>query len=101
MISLQVDNIWGSDVPAGHIDTMRSTQTTHINVIAVQVCDCAYLFEQYKYGRGRGVAYRVLRNAGFSVNDSKALVRYADEYFLGQLGMNLNSVTRIPGNRRG
>ena len=52
------------------------------------------------YGAERGIAYMSLRKAGLSVDDAKAAVRGADDYFMGQLGLTLDSPTRIPGNRR-
>ncbi|MBQ9200708.1 MAG: hypothetical protein IJ141_11075 [Lachnospiraceae bacterium] len=53
------------------------------------------------YGQERGIAYKALRKAGFSIEESKAYVRYADNYFMGELGLTLDSPTRIPGNRKG
>ena len=53
------------------------------------------------YGQERGIAYKALRKAGFSIEESKAYVRYADKYFMGELGLTLDSPTRIPGNRKG
>ena len=41
-----------------------------------------------------------LRKAGLSIDDAKAIVRSADEYFMGKLGLTLDTPTRIPGNRR-
>lgn len=41
-----------------------------------------------------------LRKAGLTVDEAKAVVRAADNYFMGQLGLSLDSPTRIPGNRR-
>ena len=52
------------------------------------------------YGAERGIAYMSLRKAGLSVDDAKAAVRGADDYFMGQLGLTLDSPTRTPGNRR-
>ena len=52
------------------------------------------------YGSERGIAYMSLRKAGKSVDEAKALVRGADEYFMGRLGLTLDSPTRIPSNRR-
>ncbi len=34
------------------------------------------------------------------MDDAKAAVRGADDYFMGKLGLTLDSPTRIPGNRR-
>ncbi|MCR5103546.1 MAG: hypothetical protein K6B68_03715 [Eubacterium sp.] len=53
------------------------------------------------YGQERGIAYKALRKAGFSIDESKVYVRYADNYFMGELGLTLDSPTRIPGNRKG
>ena len=52
------------------------------------------------YGAERGIAYMSLRKAGLSVDEAKSIVRYADKYFMGELGLSLNSPTRIPRNRR-
>lgn len=52
------------------------------------------------YGAERGIAYISLRKAGFSIDDAKSIVRGADDYFMGKLGLTLDSPTRIPGNRR-
>ena len=52
------------------------------------------------YGAERGIAYKALRKAGLTVDEAKAVVRAADNYFMGQLGLSLDSPTRIPGNRR-
>ena len=52
------------------------------------------------YGSEREIAYMSLRKAGLSVDDAKAIVRSADEYFMGKLGLTLDTPTRIPGNRR-
>ena len=53
------------------------------------------------YGSERRIAYSSLREAGLSVNEAKNAVRYADKYFMDKLGMTLNTITRIPGNRLG
>ena len=52
------------------------------------------------YGSERGIAYMSLRKAGISIDEAKSIVRNADKYFMGELGLNLDSPTRIPGNRR-
>ena len=52
------------------------------------------------YGAERGIAYMSLRRAGLSVDEAKAIVRNADNYFMGKLGLSLDTLTRIPGNRR-
>jgi RHS repeat-associated core domain len=51
------------------------------------------------YGAERRVSYRALREAGLSVGEAKGAVRYADKYFMGELGMRLDTPTLIPGNR--
>lgn len=52
------------------------------------------------YGSERGIAYMSLRKAGLSVDNAKAVVREADDYFMRKLGLTLDSPTRVPGNRR-
>lgn len=52
------------------------------------------------YGSERGIAYMSLWKAGLSVEEAKAMVRSVDEYFMGKLGLTLDTPTRIPGNRR-
>ena len=52
------------------------------------------------YGSERGIAYMSLRKAGLSVDNAKAVVREADDYFMRKLGLTLDSSTRVPGNRR-
>ena len=52
------------------------------------------------YGAERRIAYRSLRKAGLSIEDSKTVIRHADEYFMGNLGLTLDSPTRMPGNRK-
>ncbi len=51
------------------------------------------------YGAERRVGYRALREGGVPREASKQLIRQADQYFKG-LGVDLNTITRIPGNRR-
>ena len=53
------------------------------------------------YGAERRIGYKALRRAGLSVDDAKSAVRGADKYFMDELGLTLDSPTRIPGNRRG
>ena len=45
-------------------------------------------------------AYRSLRQAGVSVEEAKQQVQQADQYFQS-LGVDNQTVTRIPGNRKG
>ncbi|AJQ29481.1 RHS repeat-associated core domain-containing protein [Pelosinus fermentans] len=47
----------------------------------------------------RSIAYKSLRKGGFTVDQSKYLVREADKYF-EHLGHHLDSATRWPGNRK-
>ena len=51
------------------------------------------------YGAERRIGYRSLREAGFPVDEAKATIRNADKYFMDELGLNLDSPTRIPRNR--
>ncbi len=51
------------------------------------------------YGAERRIGYRALRVGGVSRNDSRQAIRAADNYFMGQLGLNMNSPLPIPGNR--
>jgi hypothetical protein len=44
------------------------------------------------------IAYKALRSAGVSVENSRALVQTAANYF-SALGYNASTVTRVPGNR--
>ena len=53
------------------------------------------------YGQEREIAYNALIEAGLSMEESKECVEYADSYFMGELGLTLDSATRIPGNRKG
>lgn len=52
------------------------------------------------YGAERGIAYLSLRKAELSIDEAKTAVRNADNYFMGKLGLSLDTPTRIPGNRR-
>ncbi|MEV6906768.1 RHS repeat-associated core domain-containing protein [Amycolatopsis sp. NPDC051071] len=52
------------------------------------------------YGAERDVAYRALLAAGKSPTEAAAEIARADLYFMGQLGVTLNTPTRIPGTRR-
>jgi RHS repeat-associated protein len=51
------------------------------------------------YGAERRIGYKALRRAGLSVSDAKNAIRGADRYFMGELRLTLDSITRIPGNR--
>lgn len=51
------------------------------------------------YGAERRIGYKALRRAGLSVDDAKSAIRGADRYFMDELGLTLDSMTRIPGNR--
>ena len=51
------------------------------------------------YGAERRIGYRSLREAGLSVDEAKATIRGADRYFMDELGLGLDSPTRMPGNR--
>ncbi len=51
------------------------------------------------YGAERRIGYRSLREAGLSVDEAKATIRGADSYFMDELGLGLDSPTRMPGNR--
>ena len=52
------------------------------------------------YGFERKMGYRALRKAGMSKNEARQQIKLADEYF-SDLGVNKNTPTRIPGNRKG
>ncbi|MFC5054308.1 RHS repeat-associated core domain-containing protein [Saccharothrix xinjiangensis] len=51
------------------------------------------------YGAERDIAYRALREAGLSEDDAMRAVEGADEYFMGNLCLGLDSPTNIPGDR--
>ena len=51
------------------------------------------------YASERRIGYRALREAGVPKETSKKVIRNADEYFKG-IGVNLETKTRIPGNRK-
>ena len=53
------------------------------------------------YGAERRIGYKALRRAGVSADDAKSAISGADKYFMDELGLTLDSPTRIPGNRRG
>ncbi|WP_300383063.1 hypothetical protein [Clostridium sp.] len=42
-----------------------------------------------------------MRRSGLSVDDAKSAIRGADKYFMDELGLTLDSSTRIQGNRCG
>lgn len=52
------------------------------------------------YGDERKVAYISLRKAGKSPKDAYAAIKYADSYFIDELGWDLDTVLNIPKNRR-
>lgn len=52
------------------------------------------------YGAERRMGYKALRKAGLLVDEAKSAIRGADKYFMEKLGLKLDSVTRIPGNRK-
>ena len=51
------------------------------------------------YGAERRIAYRSLREAGLNVDEAKSAVRYADRYFMDELGLQLDTPLNVPGNR--
>jgi len=51
------------------------------------------------YSAERQVAFNALKAAGYSDAEASAAVARADGYFIDQLGVNMDTVTRIPGNR--
>lgn len=51
------------------------------------------------YGSERRVSYRALRVAGLSIQDAKAAVKKADEFF-EKLGITLNTPTSTPKDRK-
>ncbi|KLU74971.1 DNRLRE domain-containing protein [Clostridium botulinum] len=51
------------------------------------------------YGAERRIGYKTLRKAGLSIEEAKNAIRSADKYFMDELGLNLDSITRMPGNR--
>ncbi|MFZ4811313.1 MAG: DUF6531 domain-containing protein [Ilumatobacteraceae bacterium] len=53
------------------------------------------------YGAERQVACSALLAAGVAAADVAADLARADAYFMGELGLTLDSPTRVPGNRRG
>jgi hypothetical protein len=50
------------------------------------------------YGAERQIAYKSLREAGFTKIDAVQAVREADQYFYS-IGVTKRTATRIPGNR--
>jgi hypothetical protein len=52
------------------------------------------------YASERRIGYKALRKAGISQSDARGYIKQADNYFLGELGLTPNSVTRNVGNRR-
>jgi hypothetical protein len=51
------------------------------------------------YGAERSIAYNALRAAGYSDAEIIQAIKEADQYF-NSIGVNENTPTRIPGNRR-
>jgi RHS repeat-associated protein len=51
------------------------------------------------YASERRIAYKALREAGFTPDEARAAIEAADKYFQ-QLGVSRGTPTRIPGNRR-
>jgi RHS repeat-associated protein len=51
------------------------------------------------YAAERRIGYKALRAAGFSPLDARALIEWADTYFIS-IGAGPTTPTRIPGNRR-
>lgn len=51
------------------------------------------------YGAERQIAYDALRSAGYSEAQATRVITEADRYF-NSIGVNENTSTRIPGNRR-
>lgn len=68
--------------------------TVHYNLTQAQ-----NILDGSTLGAERSIAYKSLRKGGFTVDQAKYLVREADKYF-EDLGHNLDSITRWPGNRR-
>ena len=50
------------------------------------------------YAAERRIGYKALRRAGISEADARSLILWADDYFQS-IGVNPDTVTRIPGNR--
>ncbi|WP_445367700.1 RHS repeat-associated core domain-containing protein [Methylomonas sp. BW4-1] len=50
------------------------------------------------YAAERRIGYKALRRSGIPETDARALIRQADDYFQS-IGVNPDTVTRIPGNR--
>jgi hypothetical protein len=48
------------------------------------------------YGAERRVGYRALRASGISRDNSKEIIRRADDYFMKRLGFKLDTPTKIP-----
>ena len=53
------------------------------------------------YAAERQIAFNALKAAGFSDADAAAAVARADSYFIKELGIDMDTPTRIPGNRAG
>lgn len=52
------------------------------------------------YGEERKVAYMALIKAGKTPEEACTLIKYADSYFIDKLGWSMDTILRIPGNRR-
>ena len=53
------------------------------------------------YGAERQIAYNALKAAGYSDAEAAAEIARADAYFIDQLGVTMETPTRVPGNRAG
>lgn len=53
------------------------------------------------YAAERQIAFNALKAAGFSDSEAAAAVARADNYFIKELGVDIDTQTRIPGNRAG
>jgi hypothetical protein len=51
------------------------------------------------YGAERRIGYKGLRRAGYSEDKARRAIQEADDYF-NSIGVNNNTPTRIPGNRK-
>lgn len=52
------------------------------------------------YGQERMIAYKALRKAGVSKWEAKKALKKVDDYFIRELGVTYDTVTRIPLNRK-
>lgn len=53
------------------------------------------------YAAERQIAFNALKAAGYSDAAAASAVARADGYFMNQLGVDMQTQTRIPGNRAG